>query len=74
MANTPTQKSGDRRCLVWEQPMLDRLVELRSKQRMPLYICAEKIGVSYASAVYKARELNLAQRMNSGRRPGHGLP
>ena len=37
---------------------------------LPLYLCAERIGVSYSIAVYKARELNLAQRLNRGRRPG----
>jgi hypothetical protein len=38
---------------------------------VPLLLCAEKIGVSYPLAVYKARELGLSQRLNCGRTPGH---
>jgi hypothetical protein len=53
----------------WKDDMVKELRLLRS-QKTPLYLCAERIGVSYQTAVYKARELNLAQRFNRGRTPG----
>jgi hypothetical protein len=49
--------------------MLAALHTLRAAGE-PLLICAEIIGVPYAAAVYKARELDLAQRLNRGRSPG----
>ncbi len=52
--------------------MLQRLRDLRAAGE-PLLICAEQIGVAYATAVYKARELGLAQRLNRGRRPGRAM-
>ncbi|MGD0109297.1 MAG: hypothetical protein ABSC06_35460 [Rhodopila sp.] len=53
----------------WTPEMVQALRDLRSGG-LPLYLCAERIGVSYSTAVYKAREMNLAQRLNRGRRPG----
>jgi hypothetical protein len=53
----------------WTPDMLAKLCELR-KQAVPLYRCAEQIGVGYPTAVYKARELGIAQRFNRGRIAG----
>jgi len=55
--------------IIWTDDMLAALHTLRG-QGIPLYVCAEKIGVGYATAVYKARELGLADRLNRGRVPG----
>jgi hypothetical protein len=52
--------------------MIRRLRELRGAGE-PLFICAEIIGVAYATAVYKARELKLADRLNRGRRTGRAV-
>lgn len=54
---------------VWDEVMLASFRQLR-KEGQPLYLCAEKIGVSYQTMVYKARELNLAGRLNRGRITG----
>lgn len=53
----------------------DMIAELRSRRSdgVSLYMCAERIGVGYATCVYKARELGLADRMNRGRRSGEDL-
>jgi hypothetical protein len=56
----------------WTVEMLAVLHDLRAA-RVPLYHCAELIGVGYATAVYKARELGLAARFNHGRIPGKGV-
>lgn len=53
----------------WCTEMLTTLRAMRARGE-PLYLCAEKLGIGYATTVYKARELGLAQRMNAGRRPG----
>lgn len=49
--------------------MVTALRRLRG-QGVPLYECAESIGVAYPTVVYKARELGLADRMNRGRTSG----
>lgn len=49
--------------------MLAMLQEMRARGTR-LEDCAERIGVCYASAVYKARELGIANRLNRGRMPG----
>lgn len=56
----PTQR------IDWTPEMIAALRSMRG-QGMSLYKCAERIGVAYPTAVYKARELGLAGRM---RRPG----
>ena len=53
----------------WTDAMLAELHRLRGLG-VPLYECAERIGVSYPVAVYKARELGIAGRLNQGRAPG----
>jgi hypothetical protein len=53
----------------WTPGMLAALRELRAAN-LPLYLCAERIGVSYPTAVYKARELGIADRRKRGRKPG----
>jgi hypothetical protein len=55
--------------VIWSDRMLAKLQQLRDAAE-PLLICAEEIGVSYETAVHKARELGLADRLNRGRRPG----
>ena len=55
--------------VTWTPDMLAKLRELRERA-VPLYRCAEQIGVAYKTAVYKARELGLAQRLNRGRVTG----
>jgi hypothetical protein len=55
--------------IVWTADMLAELRKLRARG-VPLYRCAERIGVSYPTAVYKARELGIAQRRNRGRTAG----
>jgi hypothetical protein len=55
--------------VLWTPDMLAKLRELR-KHAVPLYRCAEQIGVGYPTAVYKARELGIAQRLNRGRVTG----
>ena len=47
----------------------EALKRLRA-ERVPLYECAERIGVSYNVICRWAAELGLAQRFNRGRRPG----
>jgi hypothetical protein len=51
--------------LTWTTPMIDALYSLR-RAGHPLDECADKIGVCYYHAMLKARELNLAGRMNRG--------
>jgi hypothetical protein len=58
--------------ITWEEPMITALYALRARGE-PLLICAEEIGVSYPTAVYKARELGLAGRLNKGRRAGRDI-
>jgi hypothetical protein len=53
----------------WTAEMLAELRAMRARG-VPLYRCAERVGVHYSSAVYKARELGIAQRCNRGRKPG----
>jgi hypothetical protein len=53
----------------WTDEMIATLRALRAK-RVPPFVCAERIGVSYPVIVLKARELGLAQRFNKGRTPG----
>jgi hypothetical protein len=55
--------------IIWTPDMLAKLRELRERA-VPLYHCAERIGVGYSTAVYKARELGIAQRLNRGRVAG----
>jgi hypothetical protein len=52
--------------------MIARLQQLRDAGE-PLLICAERIGVGYATAVDKARELGLADWRNRGRRSGRAF-
>lgn len=58
--------------VVWTGAMTRALRELRAR-RVPLLLCAERIGVSYRQAVCKARALGLAARLNRGRAPGHAV-
>jgi hypothetical protein len=51
----------------WTAEMIVTLQDMRARGA-PLFLCAERIGVGYSTAVYKARELGIAGRMNSGRR------
>lgn len=53
----------------WTDGMVATLRSMRA-EGTPLYLCAERVGVSYPTAVYKARELRIANRMNRGRKPG----
>jgi hypothetical protein len=55
--------------LYWTDDMLAELKRLRQLNH-PLYFCAERIGVAYPTALYKARELGIADRRNYGRVPG----
>lgn len=57
------------RRVIWSAPMVSALRLLRDKG-VPLYECAEKLGVSYPTAVQFARSVGLAGRMNRGRVPG----
>lgn len=52
--------------------MVSALRSMRSR-RTPLFLCAERLGVCYATAVYKARELGIAQRLNRGRATGESI-
>lgn len=56
--------------VTWTDEMIEKLKSLRLVNA-PLYICAEEVGVGYATAVHKARDLDIAQRRNHGRMPGH---
>lgn len=58
--------------IVWTPEMTQALVELRAKGTA-IFWCAHKIGVSYAVAVMKCRELGLADRRNRGRKPATEL-
>lgn len=58
--------------LRWTPEMVEALREMRGR-KVPLYLCAERIGVGYPASVYKARELGIANRMNRGRIPGEKL-
>jgi hypothetical protein len=62
-------ESHARRKVDWDPDMLATLRELRGRG-VPLYQCAEAIGVGYSTAAYKARELGIAARLNRGRQPG----
>jgi len=53
----------------WTPEMVAALHRLRA-EGVPLYYCAERIGVGYPTVVYKARELGLAKRLNHGRKRG----
>jgi len=55
--------------LTWTDEMTTALRNLR-QSGLPLYECAERIGVSYKLTVYKARELGIAHRLNHGNVPG----
>lgn len=54
-------------------PELEEALRDMRARRVPLYWCAQELGVSYRVAVRWARELNLHQRMNSGRRSGPAI-
>ena len=56
----------------WTDAMLAELHRLRGLG-VPLFECAERIGVSYPVAVYKARELGIAGRLNRGRAQGRAI-
>jgi hypothetical protein len=58
--------------IIWTPDMLAKLRELRERA-VPLYRCAERIGVGYSTAVYKARELGIARRLNRGRVAGEAV-
>jgi hypothetical protein len=53
----------------WTDEMVAALRSMRATGTA-LYLCAERIGVTYATCVYKARDLGVANRMNSGRLTG----
>ena len=53
----------------WSPEMLTALARVRGAG-VPLYVCAERIGVSYPTAVVQARKMGLHGRMNSGRKSG----
>lgn len=55
--------------LTWTPEMHEALIRMRERG-VPFYLCAEKIGVSYGSALQKGRELGLAARKNRGRISG----
>jgi hypothetical protein len=55
--------------MVWTDARIERLREMRAVGE-PRYLCAEKIGVAYPTAVFKVREWGIAQRMNRGRMSG----
>jgi hypothetical protein len=58
--------------LYWAPEMIDALRALR-RRNVPIYRCAERVGVGYASAVYKCRELGIADRRNRGRTRGEAI-
>jgi hypothetical protein len=58
--------------IVWTEPMDDALRALR-KQGHPTRACADAIGVSEHPVERRLRELDLNQRLNRGRRPGHAI-
>jgi hypothetical protein len=53
----------------WDDDMI-ALLRLRRSEGVPIYLCAEQVGVSYTPAVLKCRELGIAGRFNRGRTPG----
>lgn len=55
--------------ITWTDEMIAVLRDLRAKG-VPIFSCAERIGVAYATCVYKCRELGIADRRNHGRVPG----
>ena len=55
--------------IIWTEDMVATLQAARAAG-VPLYRCAEAIGVAYSTAVYKARELGIAGRLNVGRLTG----
>lgn len=58
--------------IVWTNEMTAALLKLR-RGGTSLYECSEIIGVCYQVAVFKARELGVAARMNKGRMPGQAM-
>lgn len=56
----------------WSDDMIEVLVDMR-RRRMPLYRCAERIGVGYGTVCEKAKELGLAGRRNRGRTSGERI-
>lgn len=56
----------------WSDAMIEALIDMR-KRRMPLYRCAELIGVGYGTVCEKAHELGLAGRLNRGRKGGEKI-
>ena len=55
--------------VIWTREMVEALKGFRAAG-MSLKDCAERLGVGYPTAVYKARELGLAKPMNRGRYSG----
>jgi hypothetical protein len=53
----------------WTDEMVAALRALRDRG-VPLYLCAEKVGVAYPTCVHKARELGIATRLSRGQIPG----
>lgn len=67
MVNHPNRKRPPK--VTWTDAMDAALRRLRS-DGVPIYECAERIGVAYPTAVHRCRELGIANRLNSGRRTG----
>jgi hypothetical protein len=62
------------RSVTWTSEMIAELRTLRA-DGWSLYRCAERIGVAYSTAVFKARELGIAARLprrTSGDQPAKG--
>jgi hypothetical protein len=53
----------------WTTEMITELQALRAAH-VPLFLCADHLGMGYVNVCIKARELGLAQRHNLGPRPG----
>jgi hypothetical protein len=51
--------------VIWTLEMTDHFRRLR-RRGLSILICAEKLGVGYTTAVVKARQLGLSERMNRG--------
>jgi hypothetical protein len=58
--------------VTWTEDMVSTLRTMRSRGT-PLFLCAERVGVAYRTAVFKARELGIAHRMNRGRATGESI-
>jgi hypothetical protein len=52
--------------------MIASLKTMRA-EGVSLLLCAEQLGVSYDTAVRKARELGIANSMSRGRTPGTAM-